>query len=162
MLFRSRFSGLVRGIAERRLSDLASTPSGRAAIQRVALAFISAAKNAKKPDALYNCDSESIGSCMIQSAETGLFPGGPAPAVWLVPKAGQLHWWLSHRGVLTLAERAGYVVSAKPWFQADQFSYEAGTEERISHVPDLAAERTWDTLRGVYVIVRGKIGRAHV
>ena len=109
-----------------------------------------------RSDALYNCDSESIGSCMIQSAETGLFPGGPAPAVWLVPKAGQLHWWLSHRGVLTLAERAGYVVSAKPWFQADQFSYEAGTEERISHVPDLAAERTWDTLRGVYVIVRGK------
>lgn len=146
------FNALVRGIAENRLSHLANTPAGRIAISRVAQAFIAAAKMAPDPSALYNCSAASIGACMILSAEHGLFPGGPSAPVYLVPKGGQLLWWIDHRGILELAKRAGLRVWADVVYAQDEFAYESGIRMDLVHRPK-PGPRTWETIVAAYVTV---------
>ncbi len=82
----------------------------------VGMAFDATVRAAKRPDAFLaiaatDSGRASIVNCISTSAMTGLMPGGPNPVCWLIPKAGQLHWWISHRGISELARRAGWALT---------------------------------------------------
>lgn len=152
------FGALVQGIVDHRMANLANTPAGRTAIARVAKAYIAATKASKNPSALYNCDAASIYACMLQSAETGIFPSGVLPGCWLIPKGGQMQWWLSHRGIIELVRRAGYLVHAMTWHEGEEFAYVAGVDQTLRHVPNLDAPRTMETMKGAYCVVKTTAG----
>ena len=147
-----KFGSLIESLAQKELSRIASTPEGKAAVARVAIAFRAASKSAKDPGALYKCDASSVAACVVSSALYNIMPGGAYPGVYLVPKGGVLGWWLNHRGIIELARRSGYRVVAKPHFTFDEFSISYGLKPDLTHKPG-KGDKTWNNLAGVYVIV---------
>ena len=147
------FKAQVYGAANKALVATLGSAQGQKAAMRVVLAFYSAIRNAKNPGDLMRCSPESIQACVANSAETSLMPGGPYPSVWLVPRAGQLRWEISHRGIISLAQRAGYGIRAIPVHVEDPVLVLAFGEvvEHDSH-PDLYPT-SLDDLRGVYVSI---------
>lgn len=113
------FGRTVQGLAERGLVEMFGSENGKQAAARVAVAFRAAAASAKDPSALYKCSPESVASCMALSAMTQVMPGGAYPGCYLIPKGGALGWWISARGVKTLARRNGQVVATFPYFNFD-------------------------------------------
>lgn len=109
---------------------------------------------------LYECTPESVGRAVVLSAISGLFPGGPNPDVWLIPRknrhlggALEVNWQMAHRGYIRLARRAGWDIEPVLVFEDDDFDLEEGMEPKIRHKPNLDGEQTWDTLRGGYIRV---------
>lgn len=147
-----QYGRVVETLATRELERISTTPEGKAATARVALAFRAAARAAQNPSALYNCDPSSVAACIVNSALYNIMPGGAMPGVYLVPKGGQLGWWLNHRGIIELARRSGYRIVAKAHFSFDSFEIEYGLNPKLSHKPG-DGEATWANLIGVYVIV---------
>ena len=147
------FKAQVFQAASRAMVATLGSGPGQKAAARVALAFVAAVRSAKTPGDLMRCSPESIQACVANSAETSLMPGGPYPTVWLVPRAGQLRWEISHRGIVTLAQRAGYSLRAIPVHVEDPVLTLAFGEvvEHDSH-PDLYPGGL-DDLRGVYVSI---------
>ena len=147
------FKAQVYKAANSALVQTLGSAQGQKAAMRVALAFYSALRNAKNPSDLMRCSPESIQACVANSAETSLMPGGPYPSVWLVPRAGQLRWEISHRGIIALAQRAGYGIRAVPVHVDDPVLVLAFGEvvEHDSH-PDMYPGSI-DELRGVYVSI---------
>lgn len=143
----------IQADAERYLVAMLGTTAGRAAGARVAMAFSAAARSAKKPETLYDCSRASIVACIAMSALTGLMPGGPNPSVYLVPKGGELQWWLTHRGISALALRAGWQVIAIPVHKDDEVEVQFGEVVRHEPDPDKWAD-SLDDLRGCYVTIR--------
>lgn len=135
------------------LRRLLGEEKGREATARVAIAFRQAAAVAKNPADLYRCSPDSVAACVALSAATGLMPGGPTPGVYLVPKGGTLQWWITHRGLMEMAAKAGYIVRSRPVFHGEVFEYEEGATLHVRHVPDLDADHKPDDLRGVLVQV---------
>lgn len=148
-----RYGALIETIANKELTRLFTGKDGAAAAAGVALAFRSAVAQSEQPDALLNCSPTSIAMCVANSARYRILPGGSNPGVYLVPKGGQLGWWLTHRGMCALVERTGKHLDVKPVFAFDKFEIEYGLNPRLVHVPGKGA-KGWDTLAGVYVIVR--------
>lgn len=147
-----KYGAMIESLASRELERIATTPEGRAATARVALAFRAAARSAQNPAALYNCDPASVAACVVNSALYNIMPGGAMPGVYLVPKGNTLGWWLNHRGIIELARRSGYRVVAKAHFTFDEFEIEYGLNPKLSHRPG-EGDATWQNLVGVYVIV---------
>lgn len=139
--------------AWRELRRLMGDERGKEATARVAIAFKQAAQAARDPSALYKCSPDSVAACVALSAATNLMPGGPNPAVYLVPKGPALQWWITHRGLIEMAARAGYVVRTRPVFRGEVFEYEEGATLHVRHVPDFDTEHGADDLRGVLVQV---------
>lgn len=148
-----KYGGMVEAIASKELTRIFTGPDGAAAAAQVALAFRSAVAQAENPDALLNCSEQSIAMCVANSARYRILPGGSNPGVYLVPKAGALGWWLNARGMCDLAERSGRHLDVKPVYKTDEFVVEYGLNPRLVHTPK-PGPKTWDTLAGVYVIVR--------
>lgn len=146
------FRGDVEKFAATYLARLLGSEAGQRAGARVGLAFTAAVRAAKNPDALMSCSRESVATAVAMSALTNLMPGGPAPAIWLVPKGKELQWWLSHRGVTTLCLRAGYQVLAVAVHVADSVRIEFG--EVVEHTPCDESAATLKDLAGVYLTVR--------
>jgi recombinational DNA repair protein RecT len=132
---KQKFAELVQALAQKELVNLFGSEQGRAAAARVALAFRAAASTAKDPEAFYSCTPESVAACMATSASTGIMPGGPVPGCWLIPKkvngVQTLNWWINHRGIKTLARRAGQSVEAIPYFDGDEVVIERGRAWRV-------------------------------
>lgn len=113
------FADLGNGIRHDALALLRSRfgeDVAKRAANDVGMAFNSAIRNSQKPDDFLAIASTDIGrasivNCIAVSALTGLVPGGPNPTCWLIPKGGQLQWWISHRGICVLALRAGYQIT---------------------------------------------------
>jgi len=151
-----QYRAQVQHQAEAQLIEILGTREGKAASARVGLAFAAAARAAKKPEVLYQCSPESVGTAVAMSALTGLMPGGPHPAVWLVPKRSHgtwhMQWWLSHRGIATLALRHGYQVMAVPVALTDHLEIEFG--EVVAHTPNGDYPEDLAELAGVYLTIR--------
>jgi recombinational DNA repair protein RecT len=164
---KQKFASLVFAVAEKELVNLFGSEQGRAAAARVAAAFRTAAATAKDPDAFWACTPESVASCMVTSAFTGIMPGGPFPGCWLIPKrrniapkgeraeyVWELHWWINHRGIKTLARRAGQSVEAIPYFDGDEVVIERGRNWRVEVVEgDNADRNNIEALAGVVYYV---------
>lgn len=114
------FGRTVAALANKGLVDMFGSENGKAAAARVAIAFRAAASSAKNPTDLYRCSAESVASCMALSAMTQIMPGGAYPGCYLIPKGGQLGWWISARGIKTLARRNGQNVTTYPYFTFDR------------------------------------------
>lgn len=142
----------VTNLATQQLMEILGSDEGKAAAARVGLAFAAAARTARDPGALYACSRESVATAVAMSALTNLMPGGPAAAVWLVPKAGELGWWLSHRGIAALCLRAGYQVLAVPVHVNDDVRVEFG--EVTKHEPSGDYPASIADLAGVYLTIR--------
>jgi recombinational DNA repair protein RecT len=141
------------------MNELVGPEKGREAGARVAMAYRAAVQSAKDPAALRNCTRESVLNAVAQSAITNLMPGGAYPMCWLVPKGGELQWWISHRGIAALALRAGYHLMPTPVAVEDEVRIEFG--EVVAHERDPEA---WpdgvDDLIGVYVTIKRVSDRA--
>lgn len=116
--------------------------------------------SADAQEKLAECAPDSIARAIILSALSGLYPGGPNPDVYLIPRKNkhrgnilEANWQMSFRGYMRLARRAGFEVEPVLVFAADHFVYEEGTIPRIEHRPNLDEPQTWETLRGGYVRV---------
>lgn len=136
---------------------LAHHPKAQEAAARVSLAFAAAARAARDPSALYGAAPESVGAAVALSALYDLMPGGPAPLVYLVPQGGQLQWRLTHRGMATLAARAGYSIRTVPVRMADRERVVMDLGEVLSYQPSdvSAVPAGLDDLAGVIVVVTG-------
>jgi recombinational DNA repair protein RecT len=109
---------------------------------------------------LAECTPESVARAVVLSALSGLFPGGPNPDVWLIPRknkhlggALEANWQMAYRGYIRLARRAGWDIEPVLVFDDDDFAIEEGMEPKVSHKPNLDGVQTWETLRGAYARV---------
>jgi len=142
----------VERVALDYLGQRLGTEEGRQQAARFALAFAGAARSAKDPESYYRCAPASIAAAVALSMETGLMPGGAMPAVWLIPRAGELQWMPSHRGLIQLAQSAGYQVRAVPVGHKDSIRIEGGEVVDLVQDPD-AWPAGLAELRGVAVYV---------
>lgn len=107
-----QFRATVETVARQFLAEKASTPEGKATAARFAMGFAAAATAARDPSKFYQANPASIAAAAAKSLDTGLVPGGVMPEVWLIPRGGEIQWMPSHRGLIRLARKAGYIVRA--------------------------------------------------
>lgn len=135
---------------------LGTNPRAKLAAGRVIVA-LSAALTANPTIA--NCTPESVTRCIAQAALTDIMPGGSFAKAYLVPKKTggvlELNYWVSHRGIMEFANRAGNRVTCSFVHVDDEFAEVNGVIEhksnpdRICHVDWSSIDRT--TLRGIIV-----------
>ncbi len=147
-----RFRHDIARIAQGHYGDAAQTTDGARIVSRFAMAFATAARAARNPDAFYSANPASVAACAALSLDTGLLPGGAMPAVWLIPRGGELQWMPSHRGLVQLAQTAGFQVSAVPVCIGDEIEIREGQIVKLTTDPDSWAQSLSD-LRGVAVFV---------
>lgn len=147
-----RFRHSVQNIAAQHYGHTAQTEAGRRIVSRFAMAFATAARGARNPAEFYNADPASVAAAAALSLDTGLLPGGAMPAVWLVPRRGQLQWLPSHRGLVQLCQEAGYQIRAVPVGPDDEVEIVDGELSTLRTSPDYYPAKLSD-LRGVAVYV---------
>lgn len=147
-----RFRHDIASIASSHYGEQAQTPEGSRIISRFSMAFATAARASKSPDAFYGANPASVAACAALSLDTGLLPGGAMPAVWLIPRGGELQWMPSHRGLIMLAQQAGYQVQALPVGPRDHIVLADGAITELQQDPDFWPSGL-DDLRGVAVFV---------
>lgn len=106
------FRRTVEKVAHQFLAEKAATPEGKAVAARFAMGFAAAAAAARNPAQFYNASPLSIAGAAAKSLDTGLVPGGVMPEVWLIPRGSDIQWMPSHRGLIRLARKAGFLVRA--------------------------------------------------
>lgn len=106
---------------------------------------------------LMSCTADSVGRAILLSAMSGLYPGGPRPDVWLIPRknkhnndALEVNWQMGYRGYIRLARRAGWDIEPVVVYHGEKFSITEGDAPRLIHEVDPDCEHTWDSMRGVY------------
>jgi len=116
--------------------------------------------SADAQQALRECTPESVARAIVLSALSGLFPGGPRPDVWLIPRrnkhkgnALEANWQMSFRAYIRLARRAGWELEPVLVFEGERFKIREGDNPGVEHERDLDLPATWETLRYGYIRV---------
>lgn len=116
--------------------------------------------SADAQQALQECTPESVARAIVLSAMSGLYPGGPRPDVWLIPRRNkhrgnqlEANWQMSFRGFIRLARRAYWELEPLLVFEGEKFEIHEGDKTAIVHVRNLDLPKTWDSLRYGYVRV---------
>mgnify|MGYP001608607112 CR=1 FL=1 len=161
-----RFASDVEKAAGEYLANLVGGEAGKRAAARLGMALRSLARATPK---IYECDRASVVACVAMSALTGLEPGGPMPTVYVLPrdisfkdeggnwqKRKELQWQISFRGMMVLAQRAGYQVRALPVYEGDEFELDLGALRPAHRPAERTEEPKWEELRGVYVVAYEK------
>jgi len=93
----------------------------------------------RKTPTLLQCSRQSLMSCMMQSAQLGLEPGGVMGHMYFVPYKGEATPIIGYKGLIDLARRSGQIVSisARVVYSKDEFRYAYGLNEYLEHVPAL-------------------------
>jgi len=157
----------ISGIAKDLLAG--TLPAGEVAMaaSTCATAFAASRSAARDPKDFDACLESpeglaSVGRCIVQAAQTRLYPGGVSPLAYLIPQSPrkgepkQLRFALSHRGACLLAADEGWAVVPVPVAVTDSVSIEFG--EVTAHIPQGPQPSTLEDLAGVYVTLR-KDGR---
>ena len=116
------------------------------------------------PD-LFKCSDQSIAYAIALSAMSGLYPGGPRPDVWLIPrysnaaKCLECNWQISSRGYQRMAATAHYRTRAYVVHDHDKFEIAQGSAPAILHEPHMGKAGTWDTIMCAYITVVDTDGR---
>lgn len=127
--------------------------------------------SADAQQALQECSPESVARAIVLSAMSGLYPGGPRPDVWLIPRrnkhkgnALEAQWQMSFRGYIRLARRAGWELEPVLVFAGEVFEIQEGDKPSLKHIRNLDLPKTWDTLRYGYIRVfpEGKREQARI
>ena len=119
---------------------------------RVALTSIS------KTPRLLDCTISSLMGALLQSAQLGLSPDGILGEAYLIPFRNnktnkmEVQFIPGYRGLVSLAQRSGQLKSfqAREVYEADEFDYEFGLNEKLVHIP--AKNVTRGTLTYVYAV----------
>jgi recombinational DNA repair protein RecT len=134
----------------------------RDAAARVGQAFEaarSAARDPKAYDLVLSSEAgiASIRRAIVQSALSGIYPGGASPLAWIIPQRTrkdapwEIRYSLSHRGAALLAAEEGWVLIPVAVHVEDTYAVEYG--EIVEHV-SCGQEPTQETLAGVYLTLR--------
>lgn len=127
--------------------------------------------SADAQQALQECTPESVARAIVLSAMSGLYPGGPRPDVWLIPRrnkdrgnALEAQWQMSFRGYIRLARRAGWELEPVLVFEGEKFEIEEGDRPKLTHIRNLDLPKTWESLRYGYIRVfpEGKREQARI
>lgn len=138
---------------------------------RLKLAFLRAAPTSK----IHECHPESVALCIVQSAMTGLYPGGPNPDVDLIPRKDKhrggglfLSWQISYRGYIRLCRRnPGWNVHTLIVYAGETFNWGEDSErgEWFEYLPRLDArdklgdpKAAWDAIQLAVPVVRSPAG----
>lgn len=95
---------------------------------------------------LRTCTRESLLAALMRCAQYALEPG-PFGYVYLIPfhdrrrQARDVQWIVGYKGLILLAHRSGITVRAHVVYEHDQFEYELGDNEHITHRPTLSQDR---------------------
>jgi recombination protein RecT len=97
---------------------------------------------------LAQCSAESFLGAVMVAAQLGLEPGGPLEHAYLSPRwnnklrSQECQFTLGYRGIIELTRRSGKLISieAHEVCEADDFEFEHGLEDRLSHKPNLKVE----------------------
>ena len=95
---------------------------------------------------LLEASSQSLLAALMLSAQLGLEPG-PLGHCYFVPHRFkgnlEVQWILGYRGIIDLARRSGQLLSleAREVCARDQFDFEFGLDEKLSHRPYMGGDR---------------------
>lgn len=91
----------------------------------------------RKTPALVSCDQGSFLGAVIQCAQLGLEPGNSLGHAYILPYGKQAQLIIGYRGMIDLARRSGQIVSlsARAVHEHDEFNYQLGLHEDLSHKP---------------------------
>ncbi len=119
----------------------------------------------RKTPALANCDMQSFIGAVVQCSQLGLEPGNALGHAYLLPfgngkaKSGQpnVQLIIGYRGMIDLARRSNQIISisARTVRQGDNFHFEYGLNENLTHVP---GEDEDSPITHVYAVARLKDG----
>lgn len=120
----------------------------------------------RKNPKLLDCDMKSLMGSIIQAAQLGLEPGSALGHCYLIPffnqKRGisEAQFMMGYRGMLDLIQRSDRVshVVARAVFSGDDFDFRYGSEEKITHIPDLEGECHPNDLTHVYCVASFRDG----
>lgn len=154
----SSWKARVWNIAQARLVSILGSEDGQKAAAKVTMALEMARDAADSPAAFDRCSDLSVGRCILLSHETGLYPGGALPEVYLVPRGGTLGWHITHRGIAKLYRAAGMDLNPVPIHVDDKIAVSFG--EVTSHEMNarMEAPLTLADLKGVCVMVTPRAG----
>ena len=153
------FGRRVSATANKQLVAILGTEAGKKAAHTITMAMLSAMRVSKTPSAFLEVTEASVADCVATSYETGLYPGGPNPVVYLVPQAprqgaqSELQWRITHRGLAILASRAGFGVLAVPVSTSDELEIQFG-EATAHHADPSAWPESLADLVGCILVVR--------
>lgn len=105
-----------------------------------------------KNSALLRCSMASLFTSISECVSLGLEPR--LGRAYFVPYGDKCTLILGYQGMLDLARNAGVTATVHAVFEADRFLFEEGTIEKITHIPNLDAERTEATFKYAYVVTR--------
>lgn len=94
----------------------------------------------RKTPKLQDCDPYSFVGSILVCAQLGLEPGSSLGHVYLIPYGKTVQVQLGYRGMIDLARRSGQIISlsAQAVYSNDEFKYELGLNESLSHKPNIA------------------------
>lgn len=154
-----QFGAKVKELAIKQCQQMFGTEEGQQAAQRITMSIMGAMQASRDPSSFYTVTDMSLYNCIAVSAQTKLLPGGPNPAVYLVPQSprrgepAELQWRITHRGLAILSHRAGFALRAAAVHVDDELACSMG--EVTNHVADPDRyPSTLKELRGVIVVVR--------
>ncbi|WP_272521107.1 recombination protein RecT [Providencia sp. PROV202] len=119
----------------------------------------------RKTPSLANCDIQSFIGAVVQCSQLGLEPGNALGHAYLLPFGngksdnGQQNVQLiiGYRGMIDLARRSGQIISisARTVRQGDNFHFEYGLNENLTHIPEGNED---SPITHVYAVARLKDG----
>lgn len=132
------------------VQDLLKNDMAKSQLQMVAARHLSPermmrlmANAVRTTPALQNCDPLSLLGSMMTCASLGLEPNTMLGHVFVIPFKNkskgitEVNLVLGYKGMIDLARRSGAVVSihADVVYEADEFSFEYGSNQHLKHVP---------------------------
>lgn len=124
------------------------TPQGMDAVRFARIAYTAVLRQPK----LAECDRQSFGLAIMESAALGLEIDSVSGLSYLVPFKGRVQLIVGYRGMVQLAFRHPKVVAvgAQAVFEGDEYEYEEGVRPKLRHRPKPGNPRTWETLIACY------------
>lgn len=96
---------------------------------------------------LMECTTESLFGAVVLASQLGLEPNTPLGHCYLIPfkngKITEVQFIPGFKGLIDLARRSGHIksISAHAVYSGDEFEFEYGLNERLSHRPSIAGDR---------------------
>ena len=163
----------AKPLSERTIADLMSDAKIKAQMALALPKHMTADRLARiattemrRVPALANCSPESFLGAIMQCAQLGIEPSNSLGHAYLIPfgngkdKQGRANVQLiiGYRGMIDLARRSGQIVSlsARAVYENDEFSYEYGLHEDLTHKP--SEDGNTGKLTHVYAVARLKDG----
>lgn len=104
------------------------------------------------------CTRDSLLGSIVQLSQLGLEPCTPLGHAWIIPYGSVATILIGYKGYISLADRAGLILTAECVFTGDHFDYQLGTDPFLKHRPvDDLAQR--GAFRYSYATARWPDGR---